>query len=311
MLSVGDLVWMKTSSHGFLLFMIKSSQYDKSDILRIMLSSATIECVKETLSLKIINILDKIKVLGKSEELIENRNIKIKPITNLLGVFDIINKDNKYLKTEQDSIYCQVIYKFDKELYNEDFSYNLRNLNIGSLTSLLGYRYLLDRPYTLLNSIMISINPLKKCAEKKNDEYFYNPYNYIRKVFGNIISTKQSQSIIVSGISGSGKTEIAKSLMYSVISETKSTNIIDKETMDETNILFESFANATTTQNSNSSRIARIINFSFDIIQNKIIMQYYKNIAILLERSRIVHRSENELNFHVFYYFLHGKIYLQ
>lgn len=74
-------------------------------------------------------------------------------------------------------------------------------------------------------------------------------------------STKCSQSIIVTGLSGSGKTETMKHLMK-FLCNTRALNAV-KDRIWQSNPILELFGNAETCENSNSSRFSKIIEVSF------------------------------------------------
>jgi len=143
--------------------------------------------------------------------------------------------------------------------------------------------------------------------------------------FSAMTNLHTSQSILVSGESGAGKTETAKQIMHylahtggragsgdagagdgalgndssSYDSSTQSTQSrpVEQKVL-ESNPLLEAFGNAKTVRNDNSSRFGKFIEIQFDDkhkISGAIIRTY------LLERSRIVSVDSPERNFHVFY----------
>ena len=107
-----------------------------------------------------------------------------------------------------------------------------------------------------------------------------------------------NQSILVSGESGAGKTETTKIMMAHLASVAGGTDDETIRKVLECNPLLESFGNAKTLRNDNSSRFGKFINIQFDQgyrIQGAEILNY------LLEKVRIVRPGEGERNYHIFY----------
>lgn len=72
------------------------------------------------------------------------------------------------------------------------------------------------------------------------------------------LKLKVSQSIIIGGITGSGKTETAKHIIEFLCETTASDSNIAKHIL-ASNPILESFANAETTGNRNSSRFCKFV----------------------------------------------------
>jgi myosin I len=114
---------------------------------------------------------------------------------------------------------------------------------------------------------------------------------------------KENQCVIISGESGAGKTEAAKRLMQYIanVSGGSNSSIQEiKEMVLATNPLLESFGNAKTLRNNNSSRFGKYLEIHFNQ-QGEPVGANINNY--LLEKSRVVGQITNERNFHIFYQF--------
>lgn len=131
-----------------------------------------------------------------------------------------------------------------------------------------------------------------------------------------------NQSILVSGESGAGKTETVKICMNHIASvqkgpaggDSKSSNEVVNRVV-ESNPLLESFGNAKTRRNDNSSRFGKYIQLQFDRDDSNSLGQKVPHCKIagskcevyLLEKSRIVNHDESERTYHVFYQIVGAK----
>lgn len=122
----------------------------------------------------------------------------------------------------------------------------------------------------------------------------------------NMKAYSDNQCVIISGESGAGKTEAAKRIMQYIasVSGEQSGEIKKiKEMVLATNPLLESFGNAKTLRNNNSSRFGKYLQIHFNQNGEPVgadITNY------LLEKSRVVGQITNERNFHIFYQFTKG-----
>ena len=126
-----------------------------------------------------------------------------------------------------------------------------------------------------------------------------------KAAYSALVSQKQNQTIVVSGESGSGKTEANKLIMQYLAAIVPggglNSNKIAEQIL-EASPLLESFGNAKTSINDNSSRFGKYLEvyFKSGVIIGARITQY------LLEKSRIVTQSREERNYHIFYELLGG-----
>lgn len=119
----------------------------------------------------------------------------------------------------------------------------------------------------------------------------------------NMNAYKDNQCIIISGESGAGKTEAAKRIMQYIANVSGGSNSSIQEVKDmvlATNPLLESFGNAKTLRNNNSSRFGKYLEIQFNA-QGEPVGANINNY--LLEKSRVVGQITNERNFHIFYQF--------
>lgn len=112
----------------------------------------------------------------------------------------------------------------------------------------------------------------------------------------------EHQAFIISGESGSGKTETCKLVMQYLAAVNKSMSNIVTEQILEANPLLESFGNAKTVKNNNSSRFGKYVEVYF----KEGVITGAKTTEYLLEKSRIVTQALDERNYHVFYELLSG-----
>ncbi|PVU86096.1 hypothetical protein BB560_006811 [Smittium megazygosporum] len=116
-----------------------------------------------------------------------------------------------------------------------------------------------------------------------------------------MISYKENQCVIISGESGAGKTEAAKRILeyISAVSGASSSSIQKvKDMVLATNPLLESFGNAKTLRNNNSSRFGKYLEVQFNYAGEPM---GAKITNYLLEKIRVVSQIKNERNFHIFY----------
>nr|CAD1824242.1 unnamed protein product [Ananas comosus var. bracteatus] len=117
-----------------------------------------------------------------------------------------------------------------------------------------------------------------------------------------MINEGKSNSILVSGESGAGKTETTKMLMRYLAylggrSGTEGRTV--EQQVLESNPVLEAFGNAKTVRNNNSSRFGKFVEIQFDKsgrISGAAIRTY------LLERSRVCQINTPERNYHCFYF---------
>lgn len=189
----------------------------------------------------------------------------------------------------------------------------LAYLNEPSVLYNLASRYELNDIYTYTGNILIAVNPFTKLPHLYDvhmmEQYRGAPFGQLNPhVFAvadasyrAMINEQRSQSILVSGESGAGKTETTKLIMQ-YLAYMGGRSVTDNRTVEqqvlESNPVLEAFGNAKTVRNDNSSRFGKFVEIQFDKngkISGAAIRTY------LLERSRVVQISDPERNYHCFY----------
>uniref|UniRef100_A0A8B9L4Y3 Myosin IXA n=1 Tax=Astyanax mexicanus TaxID=7994 RepID=A0A8B9L4Y3_ASTMX len=192
---------------------------------------------------------------------------------------------------------------------------NLPDLNEKTLLDNLRSRFKQEKIYTYVGSILIVINPFKFLP-------IYNP-KYV-KMYDNhqlgklephiyavadvayhaMLQRRQNQCIVISGESGSGKTQSTNFLIHhlTALSQKGFASGVEQIILGAGPVL-EAFGNAKTAHNNNSSRFGKFIQVNYQesgTVRGAYVEKY------LLEKSRLVYQEHNERNYHVFYYLLAG-----
>ncbi|XP_049849334.1 myosin heavy chain IB-like [Schistocerca gregaria] len=177
-------------------------------------------------------------------------------------------------------------------------------------------RYMLDKIYTNIGPVLLSVNPFRRipgiCDTEQVDEYRGRfRYEVPPNIFAlaeeayRQLKNIENQCVIITGESGAGKTEAAKLIMKYVSAVSGESNEINyvKDVINQSNPLLESFGNAKTLRNNNSSRFGKYFEIQFDRLGDPVggKINHY-----LLEKSRVVRQIKGERSFHVFYQMLSG-----
>ncbi|XP_071718408.1 myosin-14-like [Rutidosis leptorrhynchoides] len=174
-------------------------------------------------------------------------------------------------------------------------------------------RFDINEIYTYTANILIAVNPFKRIPniydksvmEKYKGvalgELSPHPYAIADAAYRQMVNEKISQSILVSGESGAGKTESTKNLMqylaYMGGRQGGDERSVEQKVL-ESNPVLEAFGNAKTVRNNNSSRFGKFVEIQFNEqgrISGAAIRTY------LLERSRVCQVSDPERSYHCFY----------
>ncbi|XP_073784076.1 unconventional myosin-IXb isoform X4 [Danio rerio] len=192
---------------------------------------------------------------------------------------------------------------------------NLPDLTEESILETLRHRFHKQKIYTFASNILIAVNPFKFLP-------IYNP-RYVKMyenhtlgklephvfaiadaAFHTMMNKRVNQCIVISGESGSGKTQSTNFLIHclTALSQKGYTSGVERTILGAGPVL-EAFGNAKTAYNNNSSRFGKFIQVNYlesGVVRGAVVEKY------LLEKCRLVSRGKTERNYHVFYYLLIG-----
>ncbi|CBZ37130.1 myosin XXI [Leishmania donovani] len=234
------------------------------------------------------------------------------------------NASQSAVKVAADNVHGYMSESYDIE--DADL-FHVSDLHVATLLHCVKDRFeKLHKQYSLMGEMVLSVNPFRLMpfnSEEERKEYLALPdprmlpphiWQVAHKAFNAVFVQGQgNQSIVISGESGSGKTENAKMLIaylgqlsYMHSKNTSQRSIADKidENLTWSNPVMESFGNARTVRNDNSSRFGKYIKLYFDPVSG--VMVGGQTVTYLLERSRIIMQSPGERNYHIFYEMLAG-----
>ncbi|XP_051986016.1 myosin-10 isoform X1 [Xyrauchen texanus] len=250
-------------------------------------------------------------------------------------VFVELAENGKKALVNKDDIQKMNPPKFSKV---EDMA-ELTCLNEASVLHNLKDRYYSGLIYTYSGLFCVVINPYKNLPiyseniiemyrGKKRHEMPPHIYAISESAYRCMLQDREDQSILCTGESGAGKTENTKKVIQylahvaSSHKGRKDHNIPQPESpkavklqsgilsygelerqLLQANPILESFGNAKTVKNDNSSRFGKFIRINFDVtgyIVGANIETY------LLEKSRAIRQAKDERTFHIFYQLLAG-----
>merc|ERR1719443_465923 len=204
--------------------------------------------------------------------------------------------------------------KFEK---CEDMA-NLTFLNDASVFWNLKVRFMAKLIYTYSGLFCIVVNPYKRYPiytgtvvkmylGKRRNEVPPHLWAITETDYRNMLTNTKDQAMLITGESGAGKTENTKKVIsyLAAVAAPKKASATKKVSLEDqivaTNPILESYGNAKTSRNDNSSRFGKFIRIHFTS-SGKLCGCDIE--SYLLEKSRITQQQAVERSYHIFYQLL-------
>merc|ERR1719483_1146156 len=194
---------------------------------------------------------------------------------------------------------------------------NLTFLNDASVFWNLKGRFVAKLIYTYSGLFCVVVNPYKRFPiytprtvklylGKRRNEVPPHLWAITETAYRNMLMNSKDQAMLITGESGAGKTENTKKVISYLAMVASSGKKSDKKVSLEdqivaTNPILESYGNAKTSRNDNSSRFGKFIRIHFNSSGK---LAGCDIVSYLLEKSRITEQQAVERSYHIFYQLL-------
>ena len=194
---------------------------------------------------------------------------------------------------------------------------NLTFLNDASVFWNLKTRYQAKMIHTYSGLFVVVVNPYKRYPiythrvskiylGKRRNECPPHLWAIAETAYRGMLLNTKNQAMLITGESGAGKTENTKKVITYLAIVASSSKKSDKKVSLEdqivaTNPILESYGNAKTSRNDNSSRFGKFIRIHFTTSGK---LAGCDIVSYLLEKSRITEQQEVERSYHIFYQLL-------
>ncbi|XP_074976906.1 unconventional myosin-XVIIIa isoform X6 [Caretta caretta] len=192
---------------------------------------------------------------------------------------------------------------------------NLVYLNESSALHTVRQRYGGNLIHTYAGPTMLVVNPLSSpsmYSEKvmhmfkgcRREDMSPHIYAVAQAAYRTMLMSRQDQSVVLLGSSGSGKTMCCQHLIQYLATTAGSTGkVFSVEKWQALYTILEAFGNSSSSMNGNATRFSQIVSLDFDQAGQVASASIQ---TMLLEKLRVTKRPANEATFNVFYYLLAG-----
>eukprot|EP00062_Callorhinchus_milii_P008899 gi/632952105/ref/XP_007891667.1/ PREDICTED: unconventional myosin-XVI [Callorhinchus milii] len=200
---------------------------------------------------------------------------------------------------------------------NDDLS-TLSELTDSSLLYEIQKRFSNNQIYTYIGHILLMVNPYKELpmySAMVTQLYLSNTgrlcsslpphiFSCAEKAYHMMLQEKRSQCFILSGESGSGKTEACKHIVKHLVCRAVTAECTLEAKINHVSCVLNAFGHAKTTLNEGSSRYIKYLGLQFS--EKRRSLSGARFYAYCLEKSRLVSRLPNQSNFNIFYLMMDG-----
>ncbi|KAH8741193.1 myosin [Cryptosporidium ryanae] len=270
---------------------VRSSEQTRAESLFSPGSLVWIPCQKDVWRQGVISRVDEEAIYVKVDKTMDDMTLE-EVEEEIMFKISASDKDKELIEK---SLYLRTAEQLsDYGVVTPDDLCELTHLHQPSILHAINSRFDLDKIYTFTGPILIAVNPYRhikgyygaEMAEKfrlKESSTVPHVFNIANKAFENLRLEKKSQTILISGESGAGKTETTKFVLQFLTIVGSSSSVGDKriwkagdetrnqvdggsfieEQIIQSNPLLEAFGNSRTLRNNNSSRFGKFIEIWF------------------------------------------------
>uniref|UniRef100_A0A673XPJ5 Myosin XVI n=1 Tax=Salmo trutta TaxID=8032 RepID=A0A673XPJ5_SALTR len=200
---------------------------------------------------------------------------------------------------------------------NDDLA-SLSELTNSSLLYEMQKRFGNDQIYTYIGHILLLVNPNKELpiySSLVSQLYLSSSgrlcsslpphiFSSAERAYHMMLQERRPQCFILSGESGSGKTEACKHIVRHLAVRSSPKGFSLEPRMNQVNCILEAFGHAKTTMNDNSSRVIKLLSLQYcDKRKTLLRARIY---TYMLEKSRVAYLPRQQHNFNIFYLMAEG-----
>ncbi|XP_066542846.1 unconventional myosin-XVI isoform X1 [Hoplias malabaricus] len=200
---------------------------------------------------------------------------------------------------------------------NDDLA-SLSELTDSSLLYEMQKRFGNDQIYTYIGHILLLINPNKDLPIYSNlvSQLYLSSsgrlcsslpphiFSSAERAYHMMLQERRPQCFIISGESGSGKSEVCKHILKHLSARSCPKDFTLEPRMKHVNVILEAFGHAKTPMNSNASRFMKLLTLQY--CEKRRTLLRARVYTYMLEKSRLVSVPHQQQNFSIFYLMAKG-----